>query len=123
MKLNVDEREFATILAALRYWQRKEPLYDSLEADIATDCGTLDPLTADQIDSLCERLNTSVTRDDRAAEIISLANRRYREDGEIEVDSDALISEGNDNGCYVEGWLWVDFTGTPFDKEAEEEDA
>ena len=26
-------------------------------ADIASNCGALDPLTEDEIDSLCERLN------------------------------------------------------------------
>jgi hypothetical protein len=36
--------------------------------------------------------------------------------GEIEVDSDALISEGEDNGCYVSAWVWCDFSGTELDK-------
>lgn len=55
-----DARELATILAALRYWQA----YGQQDAgpvddfnDIATDGGTLEPLSADDIDALCMRLN------------------------------------------------------------------
>ena len=67
MKLNY--AELSTILAALRYWQRtrlaqKTKMWDGgagtawkAEQDIATDGGTLTPLSVDQIDSLCERLN------------------------------------------------------------------
>ncbi len=59
-----NERETATILAALRYWQRHQaracreaqtPLY---EDDIATEGGTLEPLDESEIDDLCERINT-----------------------------------------------------------------
>ncbi len=65
MFLEVDSREFATILAALRYWQRNGELDREegtiippmQEYDIATDCGELEPLTANEIDELCERVN------------------------------------------------------------------
>jgi len=60
MLLTVTSRELATILAALRYWQasdrsaaRKAPEYD-----IASDSGAFDPLGNDEIDALCEQLNT-----------------------------------------------------------------
>lgn len=41
-------------------------------------------------------------------------------EGRFEVDN-ALISEsddnnGDNNGCYVLGWRWVDFIDTKFDK-------
>lgn len=52
-------RETATILAALRYWQRWEGfLTGCAENAIATDGGEIEPLTAEEIDALCERLNT-----------------------------------------------------------------
>jgi hypothetical protein len=57
---SVTPREFATILAALRYWQvsgRTAATY-APEYDIASDSGTLEPLSNDEIDALCERLNT-----------------------------------------------------------------
>lgn len=55
-RITVNER--ATILAALRYWQRcGTGAGDIPEHDIATDCGMLQPLTPDQIDALCERIN------------------------------------------------------------------
>lgn len=57
MKLNIEE--LATVLAALRYWQRTGHGAAAMprEWDIATDDGTLEPLDVDAIDALCERLN------------------------------------------------------------------
>lgn len=56
---NLDEREAATVLAALRHWQRG--LGDDVETsevdDIATNGGTLEALSEAEIDALCERLN------------------------------------------------------------------
>lgn len=49
-----DEREHATVLAALRHWQKDHPHYvNELEREIAGD----DPLSADEIDGLCEDFN------------------------------------------------------------------
>lgn len=41
----------------------------------------------------------------------------------IQIYPDAKLSHGDDNGCYVEAWVWCDFSGTPYDKEAESETA
>lgn len=51
-------RQKATVLAALRYWERvgtqdKEPP----EGDIATDGDQFEPLNVDEIDALCEQIN------------------------------------------------------------------
>ena len=35
------------------------------------------------------------------------AYRIWHRDGEIEIDDDALISRGTDNGAYVQAWVWV----------------
>jgi hypothetical protein len=55
--LQVSERELATILAALRLWQREGHRLGDCEDEIATDGQTLDRLTDTEIDLLCERLN------------------------------------------------------------------
>lgn len=58
---SLSNRELATILAALRYWQGMQ-LEDVRAFDcetIATDGGTLEPLEPEEIDALCERLNTA----------------------------------------------------------------
>jgi hypothetical protein len=53
----------------------------------------------------------------RRAAVISLAKALpYVRDGECEVDDTAQLSEGDDNGVYVQAWVWVDFANTPFDK-------
>lgn len=36
-----------------------------------------------------------------------------------EVDADAKVSEGDNNGAYVQAWVWVSFVDTPLDKELE----
>lgn len=53
-------RAFATVLAALRYWQREGLFSDGAEQDIATD-GGIPPMSADEIDVLCEELNQQDT--------------------------------------------------------------
>ena len=49
-----------------------------------------------------------------------MASETLAREGAIEFDDDAIVSEGSDNGDYVEGWIWLDFSGTPLDKEKEE---
>lgn len=49
--------ELATVLAALRYWQREGLMSAGCEQDIASDGGRFEPLTEGQIEALCERLN------------------------------------------------------------------
>ncbi|MBI3835031.1 MAG: hypothetical protein HY287_11945 [Planctomycetes bacterium] len=39
-------------------------------------------------------------------------------EGELEIDDNAIVSLGADNGAYVQAWLWVDFASTSLDKEA-----
>ena len=53
--MNLSDRELATVLAALRLWQRSRHPLDLEE--IATDEGSFDCLDTDEIDSLCERVN------------------------------------------------------------------
>lgn len=59
---NLSDREFHTVLAALRCWQqalerrtdqKPPPPFDY----IASDDGSVDPLSPAEIDTLCEELN------------------------------------------------------------------
>jgi hypothetical protein len=45
------------------------------------------------------------------------AKELYHEEGEIEVDSDARVANGDDDGAYVAAWVWV-----PLDEEQREVD-
>jgi hypothetical protein len=54
-------RELATVLAALRHWQTALPESAGVYEDIATDGCSLEPLTVDEIDELCMRLNFGET--------------------------------------------------------------
>ena len=55
----LDRRELATVLAALRYWQREGLISAGGEHEIATDGDHVAPLTSAELDTLCERLNVS----------------------------------------------------------------
>jgi hypothetical protein len=60
--LSVNQRELATILAALRFHQDEnlqgtEIIADQVVREIATDCGLLTPLNSQEVDELCQRLN------------------------------------------------------------------
>jgi hypothetical protein len=59
MQLKLTDRELATILAALRYWDREIVASRrwASEIDIATDGGNHVPLDTAQVNALCERLN------------------------------------------------------------------
>lgn len=53
----LNDREHATVLAALRFWQREGRASGGHEHDIADNGGKLKPLGVGEIDALCERLN------------------------------------------------------------------
>lgn len=55
--MQTTSRELATILAALRMWQRLGVGQECEEQDIATVGGEIKPLHDHDIDDLCERLN------------------------------------------------------------------
>lgn len=55
-KYTLSRRELATVLAALRLFQATPTIPPQID-ELASDCQTFEPLTADEIDELCERLN------------------------------------------------------------------
>lgn len=62
------DRELATILAGLRYWQREGWRSVGHEHDVASNGGTLVPLSDTEIDLLCERLNTGASLEAKTSE-------------------------------------------------------
>ena len=57
--------------------------------------------------------------DPRREQILEMARESLGREGAIEFDDDAIASEGSHNGAYVEGWIWLSFSGTTLDKEKE----
>ena len=55
--IDLEERELATVLAALRYWQRNLEQGNCGEDDEFAPIAGEDPLSAGELDALCERLN------------------------------------------------------------------
>lgn len=58
--VKLDQRELATVLAALRFYQRLglQINREDPEDDIANEGGTIDPLNVTEIDTLCEEINS-----------------------------------------------------------------
>ena len=101
MFLQMDEREFATVLAALRYWQanNRQNAKRAPEYDIASDSGKLQPLGDLEIDELCERINCEPTLPDQlvsAMERVSAAcgGGDYDWAGEVEAVLEAAYQAG-----------------------------
>lgn len=36
------------------------------------------------------------------------AQRVHGRDGDVEIDENAAVSRGDDDGAYVQAWVWVD---------------
>ena len=59
--MNLTKRETATVLAALRNWQKDISLYDALDL-MPSHFGEDTPLDLKEIDTLCERINCEEDR-------------------------------------------------------------
>lgn len=71
---------------------------------------------ASELEVFLERfLPERLTRDEQirklAEETLALS------EGELEMDANAGVSEGDDNGAYVMTWSWVSFEDSGLDKE------
>ena len=104
----LNPRELGTALAALRLWQRLGDRHGGPEMAIATNEGAFAPLTEDEIDGLCERVNIGGSYEDATPEEIALARERYAagSDNDIEIDDNAKVSRADD-GTWVQAWVWL----------------
>lgn len=53
-----------------------------------------------------------MSRKERTETIIEMAKEQHEDEGTLEIDDGAKLSEGDDNGTYVAAWVWVSFAGT-----------
>lgn len=131
--LIVDDVQHAAILAALRFYQQCGG--SSIGADIeniASNGDAFTPLVGDQIDTLCESINQAspakaVVIDalkangfcfsdfvapfgdtEESSPFVKAAREAVaRKEGSLEVDEPTIVSDGDKNGSYVMGWIWV----------------
>ena len=75
--LILNDRELHTVLAALRYFQgRQVPL---MIEEIANNAGEIEPLSEEEIDSLCVKLNTDGHFLDELEKRVRLARQHGKE--------------------------------------------
>jgi hypothetical protein len=65
-------------------------------------------------------IDLSPEYEERRLKILELTNdlSYVDNDGSVEIDNDAMLSESDGNGCYVSAWVWCPFEDTEFDKES-----
>jgi hypothetical protein len=51
--------------------------------------------------------NETPENQERWAAYRKAAKAQWEEEGEIEIDDGALVSEGDESGAYVAAWVWV----------------
>lgn len=104
---NLTDRERATVLAALRMWQRLGVGQDCPEQDIANNDGDITPTLDSDIDALCERLNDAPIKERILATPAErdAAIRSYVDD-DCEIDDDAAVSRGDDV-TWVQAWVRI----------------
>ena len=129
----LDDRELATVLAALRYHQAEnlqgtDGIVDQAALEIASDGGCLKPLSREEIDALCERLNLGavlpatpaacrviVTVSGGVADVISkprgVAVTVY--DYDIEDSGEALSQDPDGKTCQISEWEAAEAAITP----------
>lgn len=60
-----------------------------------------------------------ISKTERRRQILEMARRQFQVEGTLEIDNNAKISDGDDNGAYVAAWVWASFENTPLDREAD----
>jgi hypothetical protein len=109
--MQLNSRELGTVLASLRFWQRKGP--GAMESAIADGGGEFAALTDTEIDALCENINCGqVTAQAATPAEITTARGEYGCD-DIRVDDDALAArvEGSD-AAWVQAWVYLETVTT-----------
>lgn len=53
------------------------------------------------------RFRGTEREDEMLAKYRAAAKRLYHDEGTIEVDDNAVVSIGDDDGAYVQAWVWV----------------
>jgi hypothetical protein len=59
---------------------------------------------ANQIQGILDKAEQTKTA---TPELIELARQQYQQEGYVEIDDNAEVSEGKDQGVYVQAWVWV----------------
>jgi hypothetical protein len=46
--------------------------------------------------------------DGKKAQFRALAIEHHQKDGELEIDDEAIVSISEDDGAYIQAWIWVE---------------
>ena len=108
------KKHYDGLAAALVECQASDAVINAVAAVCSKDNPKFDPARFRSV----AKIDARSPEGKRREELRELADSQHSESEGLEIDGDAATSEGDDNGAYVAAWLWVDFAGTKFDKEA-----
>lgn len=60
--------------------------------------------------TLIQELRSAIKDADnpKANQYRAMAKEKWESEGECEIDDNAIVSESEDGGAYVQAWVWVD---------------
>lgn len=109
MQVNLTNDEIDDYHAVYDAWNEK------IDSDVIRNEAMFDLILFLRGNDLLEGIKPPSLEESRRQDIIELACEQ-RSAGDLEIDDDAKVSEGDDNGAYVQAWVWVSFDGTTLDK-------
>jgi hypothetical protein len=106
LERRVLEGDLSAVSALARAYERRGEGKDPVDeiVDQINDLKKAGLLTVDARRSIKNNVSPVITDETVAA----IAQSIHHRDGEVEIDSNAELSIGAENGCYVQAWVWVD---------------
>lgn len=79
-----------------------------LSAVMAAENGNIDSALAEQLSTALREYHEDQAQQQRLSPLRNAAQEmECVRDGELEIDDNATVSEGEDDGAYIQAWLWV----------------
>jgi hypothetical protein len=67
----------------------------------------VDSKASKQLKNNIKRRIEKTLKEEPDAKLYLAAAKKHQEEGKLEVDGNAVVSIGTDNGAYVQAWIWV----------------
>jgi len=105
-KAEVDRIQFCRLLAALKDIGLTHEQFDALQPILGCPIAEIEKIL-DRAKKLAAVYDDQQKREAEMEDYARRAKEEFEEDGRIEIDDFPAISEGFDEGVYVEAWVWV----------------
>jgi hypothetical protein len=103
--------------------QDRAQIYCGSRAFVLTDNELAAVLNSGDVglSGLQDKLKGILAKADADRDVVMLARQHQPREDDPQFDDSALVAASDDNGAYVQAWIWVPFRGTALDKQAQEQ--